>query len=298
MRKIAIVGAGAVGSTWAVHLARAGHDVTVVARGSRLARIQEDGNAIVSKGKEKDTTTNKTLVSVATALDPKETWDLVFVSILAHQLDKALIAILAACHPSTHILFFFNTFASLESYRQAIGAERCLSGFPNVWASIEKDGTLLYSFPSKSVVSDETWTAIFIDAGIPCTLEKDMESWLRAHAAAQVGFLSVIVPTGALDRGAKWAEAYHGACVAHEAFALVRKLGNQIIPTFVGILASLPIFLLASLYWFGSRVPTVRKRAQAGHRWRDELINLSDSMIEQAPSPDDVRLIRQVRSRY
>jgi 2-dehydropantoate 2-reductase len=54
-RKIAIVGVGAVGSTWAVRLAQAGHEVTLVARGSRLARLQQDSNAIYSRGKNKNT---------------------------------------------------------------------------------------------------------------------------------------------------------------------------------------------------------------------------------------------------
>ncbi|ATB31493.1 2-dehydropantoate 2-reductase [Melittangium boletus DSM 14713] len=40
--KVAIVGPGSIGSTFAFHLARAGHDVTVVARGARLAQLEKD----------------------------------------------------------------------------------------------------------------------------------------------------------------------------------------------------------------------------------------------------------------
>ncbi|WP_437548032.1 2-dehydropantoate 2-reductase N-terminal domain-containing protein [Sorangium sp. So ce367] len=40
--RIAIIGPGAIGSTFAHALARAGHDVTVIARGQRLAWPQGD----------------------------------------------------------------------------------------------------------------------------------------------------------------------------------------------------------------------------------------------------------------
>jgi 2-dehydropantoate 2-reductase len=41
--QFAIVGAGAIGSILAAHLARSGHQVTVLARGARARQVQEDG---------------------------------------------------------------------------------------------------------------------------------------------------------------------------------------------------------------------------------------------------------------
>ncbi|MCY1008568.1 hypothetical protein OV079_24005 [Nannocystis pusilla] len=40
--KIAILGRGGIGSTFAFQLARAGHDVTVIARGARLAYLERE----------------------------------------------------------------------------------------------------------------------------------------------------------------------------------------------------------------------------------------------------------------
>jgi 2-dehydropantoate 2-reductase len=45
--EFAIVGAGAIGSILAAHLARAGHDVAVLARGRRAQQVQADGLRIV-----------------------------------------------------------------------------------------------------------------------------------------------------------------------------------------------------------------------------------------------------------
>jgi NADPH-dependent glutamate synthase beta subunit-like oxidoreductase len=46
--KICILGAGAVGTSFAVHLALAGHDVTLVARGARLDKLRRDGGVIAT----------------------------------------------------------------------------------------------------------------------------------------------------------------------------------------------------------------------------------------------------------
>ena len=50
--KICVYGAGAVGGLMAGWLARAGHDVSVVARGAQLTAIQDRGLRISSQGKE------------------------------------------------------------------------------------------------------------------------------------------------------------------------------------------------------------------------------------------------------
>ena len=50
--KICIYGAGAVGGLMAGWLARAGHAVSVVARGAHLTAIREKGLRIRSEGKE------------------------------------------------------------------------------------------------------------------------------------------------------------------------------------------------------------------------------------------------------
>ena len=41
--KVAVVGLGAVGGLIAARLARAGHDVSALARGETLARVRADG---------------------------------------------------------------------------------------------------------------------------------------------------------------------------------------------------------------------------------------------------------------
>lgn len=48
--RILVVGPGAIGSTFAFHLARAGHAVSVLARGKRLAQLERDPAIITQRG--------------------------------------------------------------------------------------------------------------------------------------------------------------------------------------------------------------------------------------------------------
>src|SRR5208282_2469170 len=99
----------------------AGHDVTLVARGARLDKLTRDGGVIATSP---PTTPTPARVTVATAVDPSCAWDLVLVTVLAHQLDAALLGVLKSCPDSTTVMFMFNTFAALDEYRNAVGASR------------------------------------------------------------------------------------------------------------------------------------------------------------------------------
>jgi len=52
--RICIVGAGSVGGVIAAYLARAGHDVSVVARGEHLAAVAANGLTLARDGERSD----------------------------------------------------------------------------------------------------------------------------------------------------------------------------------------------------------------------------------------------------
>src|ERR1700746_169224 len=82
---IAVIGAGRIGSAFAYQLRRAGHEVTVVARpGSRrLAQLQRDGGVAL-------TPADRASVTVPDHLDEQAPFDLVIVTVLAHQAGTLL----------------------------------------------------------------------------------------------------------------------------------------------------------------------------------------------------------------
>ncbi len=91
-QRLAVIGVGQIGSAFAFNLVRRGeHDVTVIARpGSvRLEQLRRDG-AIVSVAGE------RAPVRVVDALDEGTPYDLVIVTLLAHQ-----VAVVRLCDSST-----------------------------------------------------------------------------------------------------------------------------------------------------------------------------------------------------
>jgi hypothetical protein len=83
--KIAIYGTGPIGSTFAFHMSTAGHEVTCIARGARLARLRAEGAIVMVDGR-------RAPITVAEALDPAVAFELVIVTVLAHRVAASGIA--------------------------------------------------------------------------------------------------------------------------------------------------------------------------------------------------------------
>ncbi|CAL5875077.1 uncharacterized protein PFLUO_LOCUS9381 [Penicillium psychrofluorescens] len=299
-KKIAIIGAGPVGCAFAVHLVKAGHDVTIVGRGQRLANLEENGG-VQTKKSEKATEISKTPVKAVGSLDTSQLWDLILLTVTEHQFDEPLFATLKACPKTTEILFMFSTFASLEEYFDVLGKERCIMGFPAITACFY-DRALVHkflSFGQITIISSPKWRSIFSSAEIVCVHEPDMQSWLRTHAAIVVGFQSAAVAAAKRKSGVTWAEAQLSAGAAREGLALVKKLGNNITPKFIYYLGVAgPSFVLTGLFWVLTRIPAFRNNPQVLPNWEREMLGLAESILEAAPSDEDVRLIRQLKSKY
>jgi 2-dehydropantoate 2-reductase len=245
--QIAIVGTGGIGSTFALQLSKAGHAVTVIARGSRLEQLRNDGAIVTVEGE-------RTPVHVSGELDTTTQWDLVLVTVLVSQVDVLLPALNASAAKS--VMFMFNTFQSLDRLRDAVGPRRFAFGFPAIGAGLH-DGRLSSMILRRgqlTTVSDPFWAKTFTDAGVPATVHLDMESWLRTHAAILVPL--VIAGNTALRRGAgiSRAEALKLARAMKEGFQLVRHLGNSVTPAPMAIISRSPVPVLAALLWSLTRL--------------------------------------------
>ncbi|WP_437972568.1 2-dehydropantoate 2-reductase N-terminal domain-containing protein [Sorangium sp. So ce260] len=255
--KIVIIGPGGIGSTFAFQLARAGHDVTVVARGKRLEQLRRD-EAIVSAAGE------RAAVRVSAALDATTEWDLALVTVLASQVDAVLPALAASAAKT--VMFMFNTFEPLSRLRDAVGSARFAFGFPAILATLD-DGKLTSRIVDRGMVTtvtDPAWAKVFAGAGVPTVVHQDMESWLRTHAALVVPVMVAVVAAHARQAGISWAEATSLARAMEEGLRVVRQLGNTITPEPMAMLSRLPTPAVATLLWMVSRVEAVRKMGAAG----------------------------------
>ncbi len=258
--RIAVLGAGRIGSTFAFQLARVGgHDVTVIARpGSmRLRQLEHDGAIVDLKG-------TRSGVHVASVLDEQAPYDLVIVTLLAHQVDALLPALQRSA--ATCIQFMFNTFHP-ERLEAAVGGERCSFGMPFVQAALDANGRLKASIGAagqRTIMSRQRWVDVFNAAGLPSVVEPDMPLWLRCHVPLCVAFESVSVAGMRRGGGALWSEAMVLARGIHASFELIKHLGYGIHPKSKRRIDGSPAWLVAAGLWSVSRLRSFRELLATG----------------------------------
>lgn len=243
---IAIIGAGRIGSALAYQLKRAGHDVTVVARpGSRrLTQLQHAGGIVLTTGE-------RAAVTAADHLDEQQPYDLVIVTVLAHQIDQILPALQRSRARCVHLMFVTPEAARLRS---VVGDSRATFGLAAVLATLDEDGKLGLTIPkAKAMQGDQRWVDLFRAAGMPAALEPDMARWLRSHAPLTIAMEGVAGAGMAHKRGATWAEAKTGARALRAGYAILRGLGEQPYPGSKNQISRAPRLMLTFMLWSVSR---------------------------------------------
>ena len=274
--RIAVLGAGKIGSTFAFQLARVGcHEVTVIARSGsgRLAQLQRDNGIVDVHGERAG-------VRVMDALDEATPYDLVIVTLLDHQTAAVLPGLQRSA--AKCVQFMCNTFHP-ERMRDAIGADRCAFGMPFVQATLDPDGRLKATIGAggqKTIMSEQRWVDVFNAAGLPAAVEPDMPLWLRCHVPLCVAFESVAVAGERRGGGASWREAMVLARGVHASFALLKGLGYGIYPTAKKLIDGSPIPVLAATLWSMSRIASFREVLATG---KAECQVLVDVMVAAAP---------------
>ncbi len=244
---IAILGTGAIGSTFAYHLSKAGHTVTAIARGQREEQLRRDGAIVLVSGE-------RTPVEVAPQLDVTRPFDLVICTVLAPQVGAVLPALRASA--AKQIMFMFNTFESLEPLREAVGPARCLFGFPAGVLARLVEGKLTFQLLPGTTIGDEAWAKTISKAGISCVVEADMHSWLRSHAAMVIPLMAGAVTAYRRKAGNTWAEARAYAEAFFAGIQIVRDLGHPVKPAMISIASRFPKVIITFLLWAMSRTQT------------------------------------------
>ena len=181
--RIAIMGAGGIGGCYGGLLARAGNDVTLIARGAHLAAIKEKGLQLLQP--DADFT-----VDVAATSDPSEAGsvNLVIFSVKAHQNLEAVPLIKPLVGGDTTILTIQNGVESGDELGQVYGAKQVLSGSAYVLSNILSPGVIKQLSPVPKVAfgesnGDRSQRALaildtFSNAGIEADLSGDISKVL------------------------------------------------------------------------------------------------------------------------
>ncbi len=287
--RIAILGAGKIGSAFAAQFARAGHDVTAIARpgSTRLVQLQRDG-AIV------DRTGGRLAVQVADRLEEEAPFDLVIVTLLAHQAPAVLPALRRSA--ARAILFMCNT-ADPESLADAVGAERCGFGLPVIQATIDAQGRVdvrIGAAGQRSLLGEDRWVALFEAAGLPVRVTRAMPLWLRSHAPLCVAFESVSVAGQRREGGASWGEALTAARGVKAGLGLVEASGRPIHPA-KRLLSRTPAAAIAAMLWSASRVRSFRELLAGGREEGQALVDAIVASPAAAARPDLAAAVAAMR---
>jgi 2-dehydropantoate 2-reductase len=304
--KILIYGAGPLGSFLAARLYKAGHDVSLLARGQRLADLREQGIVLI------DTETGKETISrprIVKQLEPQDAYDLVMV-VMRKNRALEILPILAANRHTPNILFLMNNAAGPEALVQALGKERVMVGFPMA-AGFRRGHVVHYLFggrpgkPVKIPIGEADGSirprtrevaAVFDGMeGFAADIRTDLDAWLKTHVALLMPSLAPAMRAAGRDnvRMAHTRDAVVLAVRAiREGFAVVRKLGYPVVPSSIRQMELIPEPIL--VWYLQKMLPDPKMRTamlEHADAAQDEIRHLAgefDALIDRARIPTPV----------
>jgi 2-dehydropantoate 2-reductase len=188
--RILVYGAGNIGSLYAGLLRHAGHEVSILARGERLATIREVGIELEDSATGERTTARPRVVE---RLEPDDAYDFILVAMGREHVLEVLPVL--AQNRTRSVLFLGNNAAGPKALVDALGTKRVLLGFPGA-AGVPSDHAICYLILAKG---DQPTTIGELDgsfsprlrkiasalesARFPVAMCDQIDAWLRTHAA-------------------------------------------------------------------------------------------------------------------
>ena len=197
--RFVVVGAGGVGGYFGARLARAGQDVTFVARGAHLAALRQHGLRVRSSV-DGDHTVPVTAVEQVTGLPPA---DAVVLCVKSFDTESALELARSVIAPETAVLSLQNGVDSHEKIDAVLGPGHALGGVAYVFAAIDSPGVIAHAFAGRIVFGEldgrptpraERLRQALADAGIRADLAHDIqrELWEKyLMISAQAGMTAL-----------------------------------------------------------------------------------------------------------
>src|SRR5215831_20453703 len=233
--RIVVMGSGGTGGYFGAKLARAGEDVTFVARGKHLAAIRESGLRVQS-AIEGEWTVRAPAVERLDGLSPA---DLVLFCVKSFDTESAAELIKPIVGPHTGVLSIQNGVDNEDKLAQILGPGHTMGGVAQVFATIAEPGVIRHVLLGRIIFGEmdgrpseraRAFHAACERAGIPVDLSADM---LRAlwekyvFLAAHAGMTSLSrLPAGSLRQVPETRQMYRR--LLEEMAALGRAAGANL----------------------------------------------------------------------
>src|SRR5687767_10604085 len=154
--RIAILGSGAVGGYYGAKLARAGHDVTFIARGAHLEAIRSAGLQVRSPALG-DFVVHARAEQNPAAVGPV---DVVLFTVKAYDNPPAIPAIVPLLGPSSSVLTLQNGVDSTTELATAVGEDRVLGGTTYIATALAAPGVIEQTGTHRRIVFGEVFGAL------------------------------------------------------------------------------------------------------------------------------------------
>ena len=194
--KVAVMGTGGVGGYFGGLLARAGHEVTFIARGAHLAAIRERGLRVESTLDGTFTVTGIALEDTSGA----EEQDLVLFTVKMHQNAGAIEAIRPLVGTDTIILTLQNGIDNGDQLAAVFGEDRVMIGSAYMEGRISEPGVVTQGGPGLAGFGEihpgisgrgKRLLSVFMDAGWRVDLHENMPGMLWKKFAYIAGSAAV-----------------------------------------------------------------------------------------------------------
>jgi 2-dehydropantoate 2-reductase len=207
--RIVVMGAGGTGGYFGAKLARAGEDVTFVARGAHLAAIREHGLRVQS-AIEGEWTVRTPVVERVEGLPLA---DLILFCVKSFDTESAGEVIRPLIGPRTGVLSIQNGVDNEERLLRILGAGHVMGGVAQVFATIEEPGMIRHTLLGRIIFGEmdgeeseraRAFLAACGRAGIPAEMTRDIVRalWEKyVFLAAQAGLTALTrCPAGVIRR--------------------------------------------------------------------------------------------------
>ena len=278
--RLLIYGAGVIGSLYAVLLKKAGFDVSIYARGRRLAVLKSRGLLYYENNKLR-----KSKVKVLKELKRDDKYDFIFLTVRENQLYAALEELK---YNNSDIVTMVNSIDDYRNWEDICGKGRIIPAFPGAGGSIRND--ILDAALTPSFVQPTTFgkisrektvrinklAGILKKAKIPYKIVDDMHLWQICH-------LAMVVPIADAYYEAKHPKraGYEHKLMLKTAKRLKRNFNfiklwhGRVLPRKFNIFLYAPTWLLATVTAFIFRSSFAYKfMYQHSMKAKDEMKNL------------------------
>ena len=240
--RVAIMGAGGVGSCLGARLASGGVDTVLIARGAHLEAMRRDGLRLESP------LGNVSLPRIPASGDPAAVGrvDVVVLTVKLYDVAAACASIAPMLGPGTAVIGIQNGVAIPDWLPSLVGAERAVGGLVFISASVPEPGRVRHRGRTQRLIvgeldgrtSDrlERFRAVAAAAGIDVAVDADIrrrlwEKFLFLASASAIGCLGR-QPIGAIQEDADVKAAFVDAMTEIDTLARAKglALAEDIVP--------------------------------------------------------------------